>query len=63
MTDNLSSPEKHLRVFEDRSEYYSASGDVYVFKEGPMSNDAGLIDADAADCIIQVGLLGELVFG
>ena len=26
-------------------------------------SDAGMIDADNADCIVQVGLLGELVFG
>jgi hypothetical protein len=27
-----------------------------------MLNDAGIIDADDADCIVQVGLMGELVF-
>ena len=32
-------------------------------KESNRLNDAGLIDADDADCIVQVGLLGELVFG
>lgn len=26
-------------------------------------NDAGMIDADDADCIVQVGLMGEIVFG
>lgn len=34
-----------------------------TIRQASIANDAGLIDADAADCIIQVGLLGELVFG
>ena len=32
-------------------------------KEASRFNNAGLIDAGDADCIIQVGLFGELVFG
>lgn len=32
-------------------------------KEANRLNDAGIIDANDADCIVQVGLLGELVFG
>jgi len=32
-------------------------------KEANRSNNAGLIDAGDADCIVQVGLFGELVFG
>jgi hypothetical protein len=32
-------------------------------KEADRLNDAGLIDADDADCIVQVGLMGEIVFG
>jgi len=31
--------------------------------EGDRENDAGMIDADAADCIVQAGLFGELVYG
>lgn len=34
-----------------------------TIKVANITNDAGLIDANAADCIVQVGLLGELVFG
>jgi len=32
--------EKHLRVFEDRSEYHKGDGKVEVFPEGIISNDA-----------------------
>ena len=31
--------------------------------EGDNENDAGNIDADAADCIVQAGLFGEVVYG
>lgn len=31
--------------------------------EGDNENDAGNIDADAADCIVQAGLFGEIVYG
>lgn len=31
--------------------------------EASRNNDAGEIDANDADCIVQVGLLGELIFG
>ncbi len=30
---------------------------------GDNENDAGMIDADAADVIVQAGLFGEIVFG
>lgn len=30
---------------------------------GDVNNDAGDIDADAADCIVQAALFGELVYG
>ncbi len=32
-------------------------------KEANRLSDAGMIDANDADCIVQVGLFGELVFG
>ncbi len=32
--------EKHLRVFEDRSEYHKGDGTVEIFPEGVISNDA-----------------------
>lgn len=28
-----------------------------------LKNDAGYLDAESADCIVQVGLFGEIVFG
>jgi hypothetical protein len=31
--------------------------------EGDNENDAGNIDATAADCIVQAGLFGEVVYG
>lgn len=34
----------------------------YVFS-AVIERDAGHIDADAADCIIQAGVFGELIFG
>ena len=33
-------PEKHLRVFENRSEYVTGNGEVAIFPEGVISNDA-----------------------
>jgi len=46
------------------------SGEVKVNKvlcgcilAGVTSYDSGLIDADAADCIVQAGLFNDLVFG
>ena len=30
---------------------------------GDNLNDAGVIDSTAADCIIQAGLFGEIVYG
>jgi len=35
---------------------------TYV-KEGSRDNDAGMIDSDAADCIVQLGLFGKVVYG
>lgn len=32
-------------------------------RRGVAENDAGHIDADAADCIVQAGVLGEITFG
>lgn len=34
-----------------------------LIREANRENDASNIDAEGADCIVQVGLLGELVFG
>ena len=34
------SDNSHLRVFEDHSEYHKGSGDIEVFTEGILSNDA-----------------------
>jgi hypothetical protein len=34
-----------------------------LIREANRDNDASNIDADGADCIVQIGLLGELVFG
>lgn len=34
-----------------------------IIQEADRENDASNIDAEGADCIVQVGLLGELVFG
>ena len=30
---------------------------------GNLMNDAGEIDADGADCVVQAGLFGEIVYG
>lgn len=35
-----SKPEKHLRVFENRSEYFMGNGEIKIFREGVISNDA-----------------------
>lgn len=47
-----------------------ASGEVGVrsdlkalIGQASHENDAGMIDADAADVIVQAGLLGEIVYG
>lgn len=32
--------ERHLRVFEDRSEYHKGDGTVEIFPEGVISNEA-----------------------
>lgn len=47
-----------------------ASGQVSVsqhnagwIRTGSETNDASNIDADAADCVLQVAAMGELVFG
>lgn len=34
-----------------------------AIKEGYAEKDAGYIDADAADCIVQAALLGEIRYG
>lgn len=37
-----------------------------LFKDialGSVQNDAGKIDAEGADCIVQVALLGQIVYG
>lgn len=45
---------ERLRIAEDiRSRICEASA----------QNDAGMLDAEDADCIVQVGLLGEIMFG
>lgn len=36
---------------------------VAAIAQGNAENDAGYIDADAADCLVQIALLGELVYG
>lgn len=36
---------------------------VQYILQAIRENDCGHIDADAADCIVQVGLFGEIVFG
>ena len=40
MKYKLTETEKHLRVFEDRSEYYKGDGTVEIFPEGVVSNEA-----------------------
>lgn len=34
-----------------------------MITEALMESDAGMIDADLADCIVQVAAFGEIVFG
>ncbi len=34
-----------------------------VIQEADLINDAGLLDAEAADVIVQAGLFGEIVYG
>jgi len=36
---------------------------VSDIREGSRENDAGYIDADGADCIVQAAILGELRYG
>lgn len=38
--NNQSKLEKHLRVFENRSEYFMENGEIKIFLEGTTSNDA-----------------------
>jgi hypothetical protein len=44
----------NIRISPDRME---------KIREAARLNDAGDIDADLADCIVQAGLFGEIVYG
>jgi len=54
--------EKHLRVFEYRSEYHVSSGDVEVFHEGVISNEAKKRIKLIKDSF-EKGFLDELIVG
>ena len=43
-----------VRISKDRQDTISTA---------LLANDAGMIDADLADCIVQVAAFGEIVFG
>ena len=54
--------EKHLRVFENRSEYHTITGDVEVFHEGMISNEAKKRIKHIKDTF-QNGFLDDLISG
>lgn len=52
--------EKHLRVFENRSEYYTESGDQAVFEEGLVTNNAKARIKNIKDAF-EAGFLDDLI--
>ena len=55
-------PEKHLRVYEDRSEYISEDGNIEVFPEGVISSDAKRRIKKVKDAF-KNGFLDNLIVG
>ncbi len=61
MESKETNPEKHLRVFQNKSEYYSHNGSVEIFHEGVVSKKAKTRIKKLKDTF-ESGFLDRLIF-
>ena len=58
--DNDKQEQKHLRVYEDRSEYHAGNGELETFQEGAICNDAKKRSKKVKDAF-EDGFLNSLI--
>lgn len=65
LTVNRAVIQKGIRRILDRAEKCGVRDDIYanIAAADRSNGDAGDIDSEVADCIVQAGLFGEIIYG